>query len=166
MQKGFRMTLTIRGMQRKLKKLWSSIIRNRDGYKCQWCGKVSNKNHAHHIVAKSLSNPLGFYDLRNGMTLCYRCHIFRLKSETDEYIELRDVWLKKRKLNYGELRQEFGKKVKLFLDDYLVIFHKLKKVLLEQEDGDNNIYTAELPKLSSGKERVTRTKRKTKRNKH
>ena len=82
----------------KLHKLWSFTVRYRDGFACQWCQFDDRKNvnrchHAHHIVAKAISLTAGSFDLDNGVTLCYHCHIDRIKNEPDEYIAFRDAWL-------------------------------------------------------------------------
>jgi len=163
------MSITRTSIKKKLHKVWSLLVRHRDGYRCQWCGKVHKNNHAHHIVARSICSIPGHFDVRNGMTLCYRCHMFRLKSEVDEYIVVRDKFLKKHKINYDDLRYEFSKHPKWILDDYLVKLNELtKKVkrIENEEDKDNNILKEELPELSVGKKanrkssRVRRNRRR------
>jgi len=82
----------------KLHELWSYVVRYRDGFACQWCLFDDRKNvnrchHAHHIVARALGKTAGSYELDNGVTLCYHCHIDRIKNEPDEYIAFRDAWL-------------------------------------------------------------------------
>jgi len=84
--------------RKKLHAMWSESVRQRDGYACQWClqdgrRNVSLKHHAHHIVPRSVSGTTGAFDVDNGITLCYPCHLFRLKSYIDEYIEFRNKWL-------------------------------------------------------------------------
>ena len=110
--------------KRKLHILWSYAVRVRDGYVCQWCkhdGKIraDKRNHAHHIVARSLCGNNGAFDVDNGMTLCYHCHIDRLKAEPDEYIRFRDSWLS---VDYQDLRDKFRPVVK-FTEE----FYELKR---------------------------------------
>ena len=59
--------------QSKEYKEWRSAVFNRDGFKCQVCGKVGGKLNAHHIKAFKDYPSLRF-DVENGVTLCERCH--------------------------------------------------------------------------------------------
>lgn len=52
---------------------WSKKIKERDGYKCTECG-ATNHLHSHHIKSKA-THPELKYDMNNGITLCYDCHI-------------------------------------------------------------------------------------------
>ena len=54
-----------------LMKLWTLIVKLRDGYKCAVCGSIKNLN-THHIVDKRFY-PLR-YDPKNGITLCALHH--------------------------------------------------------------------------------------------
>ena len=104
--------------KKKLHNLWSYVVRSRDKFACQWCfhdGKhnVSLTHHAHHIVPRSICGNNGSFDVDNGVTLCYPCHLFRLKSEVDEYIEFRNKWLKENVgVDYPTLREKFSPPVK------------------------------------------------------
>jgi hypothetical protein len=104
--------------RRKLHVLWSKRVRERDRYVCQWCwfdGRYNQNlcNHAHHIVPVSLCGTAGQYVVGNGVTLCYYCHINRLKSEVDEYIAFRDSWLREHSnVDYFTLRSGFRVVVK------------------------------------------------------
>ena len=97
----------------KLHISWSFVVRQRDNYICQWClfeGKHNSntKNHAHHIVARSICGNNGAFDVDNGMTLCFHCHIDRLKSEPDEYIKFRDDWVQRNLgIDYFTLRDKY-----------------------------------------------------------
>jgi len=116
----------------ELHKVWSLAVRNRDGFACQWCAHDDRKNvnrchHAHHIVARSLSGTNGAYDVDNGVTLCYYCHITRLKAEVDEYIAFRDKWLEDNfGIDYQWLREKFRPMVK-FTEE----FYELKRRSIE-----------------------------------
>jgi len=121
---------TSRQVLRKLQKdchaLWSTIIRKRDNYTCQWCGS-KKKSQAHHIVAQSLCSILGRLDKRNGMTLCYACHIHRIKIEPDEYIDFRDEWLKSRGLDYQNMRYIFGARSKITISELEILKQNLQR---------------------------------------
>ena len=120
-QKTFKKSLA----RRKLHVAWSHAVRERDGYYCQWClfDDRHNKNlsnHAHHIVPVSLCGTAGQYIVDNGVTLCYYCHIIRLKSEVDEYIAFRDAWLEKNVgIDYFTLRERYRGIVKFTEEFYI-----------------------------------------------
>lgn len=109
-------------------KLWSLIIRHRDKYLCQWCGSVKLPQ-AHHIVARSITQHCknAWFVIENGVTLCHKCHFYRLKSCPDEYIEWRDKWMSKNcSSTYKELRLVFSAKTKTRLDHLIIINQDLK----------------------------------------
>lgn len=55
-------------------KLWSKLVRERDGA-CRKCGKKPPyRLHAHHIMSRV--NSATRYDLKNGLTLCVHHHVF------------------------------------------------------------------------------------------
>jgi hypothetical protein len=109
--------------RRKLHIFWSLAVRERDDYICQWClhdGKRyrSKKHHAHHIVPRSICGTNGAFDIDNGMTLCYTCHLFRMKNYPDEYIQFRDKWLQENiGVSYYLMREKFRPIVK-FTEDF------------------------------------------------
>ena len=53
---------------------WRTTVYERDDYSCQECGQKGGKLNAHHIVPWSVSEEKRF-DLDNGQTLCYECHV-------------------------------------------------------------------------------------------
>ncbi len=118
---------SLKALKRKLTKLCSDLVYERDKKVCQWCKrKIKSRQgaHAHHIVAKSISNPYGHYELLNLVLLCFRCHIFRLKSEVDEYIAFRDAYLAEKDFTYPQLRSLYQAVVKLKYDDYEYLLKK------------------------------------------
>lgn len=108
----------------ELHKLWSLKVRQRDGYICRWCEAEGRRNvdirhHAHHIVAVSICGNHGRFELENGVTLCYHCHIDRLKAYTDEYNTFRDNWVKETlAMEYDELRRRYQSPVKFTEEFY------------------------------------------------
>lgn len=59
--------------------IWSKYIRTRDR-ECLMCGKTENLQAHHCIVTKGASNATR-YNLNNGITLCYGCHIHGIHGE-------------------------------------------------------------------------------------
>ena len=115
----------IKTLRKKCQKAWSKKVRERDRL-CIWCGNHGPRLHSHHIVARSLCNFYGWVDPLNGMTLCFRCHFFRLKAEVDEYIKIRDSYLTEKDLTYQELREMYRPIAKLKIDDYEYLLNKLQ----------------------------------------
>lgn len=95
--------------KRKLHALWSLYIRTRDNFTCQWCGKQCEKGacDAHHIIPKGRCGNVGRYDIRNGMTLCSPCHLWKSKSNYVEFARFVEKWLKNRGINYNTLSQQY-----------------------------------------------------------
>lgn len=99
--------------KKEILKLWSKKVRKENNYKCAWCTRENPLNHAHHIVARSISNIYAWFDLHNGMVLCFRCHIYRLKAEPDDYIAVRDSHLTEKDLTYQELKSMYTPTVRM-----------------------------------------------------
>ena len=56
--------------------LWRRAVLERDGYRCQSCGKYGNE--AHHV--KPLAHG-GTMDVANGSTRCRDCHIRETRTQ-------------------------------------------------------------------------------------
>lgn len=61
-------------IKKELDALWSAKGRERDG-KCALCGKTKSLQAHHYIKTKARSLKYR-WDLRNGITLCYGCHMY------------------------------------------------------------------------------------------
>lgn len=53
---------------------WQQAVFTRDRVTCRHCGAIGIQMHAHHINSWSEFPELRF-DVENGLTLCYRCHL-------------------------------------------------------------------------------------------
>lgn len=57
--------------------LWKEIVKRRDNFTCQHCGKtnlIGANCHASHVVPRSRSRRLAI-DPINGKVLCHHCHL-------------------------------------------------------------------------------------------
>jgi len=65
-----------KGLKLKLDKAVIEIIRERDKWTCQHCGKPVEKSNAHvsHVIPRSHGDALR-WDLTNLKLLCFHCHI-------------------------------------------------------------------------------------------
>jgi len=61
---------------KKLDKVVKDIIKQRDNYTCQHCGKYLEKSncHASHVIPVSAGHRLR-WDKQNLKTMCYHCHL-------------------------------------------------------------------------------------------
>ena len=67
---------SIQALKKEADALWAWQVKGRD-VKCVLCGSVE-KLHAHHWY-KAKSRSLKYrWDVRNGVTLCYACHLLKV----------------------------------------------------------------------------------------
>lgn len=66
----------IKRLRNKCDKLWSEAVRLRDG-ECVLCGKKEGLN-AHHWIHSRAQGNLHRWDIKNGITLCYPCHVHKV----------------------------------------------------------------------------------------
>lgn len=65
---------TLKGIEGKLDKAWSKLVKLRAGMQCEYCGKSSPLN-SHHIFSRSKRSTR--WDVLNGVCLCVGHHTFR-----------------------------------------------------------------------------------------
>lgn len=82
----------LRKWKNKCLKLWSQIVRERAGNKCEFCGSTKYLN-SHHIVGKKFK-PLRF-EILNGICLYANCHKWKIGLSAHENPILVAEWLKK-----------------------------------------------------------------------
>ena len=68
----------------KADKLWSQCVRTRDK-ECVLCQSKNALQAHHYILTRNQSSQYRF-DLRNGVTLCYGCHIHGVHSNPSVYL--------------------------------------------------------------------------------
>ena len=61
-------------IKKELDGLWSAKVRERDE-KCVMCGK-KERLQAHHYIKTKARSLKYRWDIRNGITLCYGCHMY------------------------------------------------------------------------------------------
>ena len=70
-------------MKKLLDKKWAELVKLRAGYRCEWCGKKSERLNSHHIFSKR--NTSTRWIPENGVCLCVGCH-FRAHQEPVEFV--------------------------------------------------------------------------------
>lgn len=68
----------IKTLKNKCDKLWSEAVRTRDGA-CVLCGKTEGLS-AHHWIHSKAQGNLHRWDVKNGITLCFACHIYKVHT--------------------------------------------------------------------------------------
>ena len=90
-KKSRKLTREVNKVKNNLMKEWALKVKERAGFKCEYCGITEYLN-SHHIFSRS--NRTTRYDLDNGMCLCTCCHTFSSKFSAHktpaEFIE----WIK------------------------------------------------------------------------
>jgi hypothetical protein len=76
----------------KLDKLWAETIKERAGYKCEYCGRTQEQTilASHHIFSR---RHLGTrWDVNNGVCLCTQHHIFLAHRDTATFM----LWVQRK----------------------------------------------------------------------
>lgn len=69
----------IAALKKKCDELWSKAVRLRDG-RCLLCGKTDGLN-AHHYVQSRARSLTHRHNVKNGITLCFACHIYKVHTD-------------------------------------------------------------------------------------
>lgn len=69
----------IKRLKKKCDELWSKCVRLRDG-RCLLCGKTDGLA-AHHYIHTKGSSLHHRFNVKNGITLCYACHIHKVHTK-------------------------------------------------------------------------------------
>ena len=59
-------------LESKLDILWSKLVKQNAGYKCEYCGDDVSTLNSHHVIGRGNKNLK--WDLNNGVCVCYRHH--------------------------------------------------------------------------------------------
>lgn len=74
----------IKRLKTKCDKLWSEAVRTRDG-ECVLCGKKDSLSAHHWIHSKAQGNNQR-WNIKNGITLCFACHIYKVHTHASAEI--------------------------------------------------------------------------------
>lgn len=117
--------------KKTLDELWSKIVKDRAGNKCEYCGKTEYLN-SHHIFSRS--NHSVRWDVENGVCLCAGHHVLSSFSAHKAPLEFAE-WLKETRGEgwYDELRRKAKKPAPKI--DYLEVKNSLEE-LNEYKNSD------------------------------
>ena len=117
----------LKGVDGKLDKAWSKLIKLRAGMKCEVCHKTSPLN-SHHIYTRSKRATR--WDVLNGVCLCVGCHTFSSKfSAHGTPVEFTE-WL------YEKRGTEFMDRLRLKANSISKLMAFEKDLLLEELNKD------------------------------
>lgn len=121
----------IKSLKTKCDRLWSEAVRTRDG-ECILCGRKDTLQ-AHHWIHSRAQGNLHRWNVKNGVTLCYGCHLHKVHIYASASIldELKKAALDRGIVTPEELEAisnsheiaKFGvedmERIKDYLNDYL-----------------------------------------------
>lgn len=111
-------------ISKELDKLWSLIVKQRDGFQCVVCGK-DNTVAAHHIFSRK--NHSTRWDIDNGVSLCFYHH---MRWAHVEYEQFRDFIVGRiGKKMFETLKAQSARIEKYTIADLLDIRDKLKRMV-------------------------------------
>jgi 5-methylcytosine-specific restriction endonuclease McrA len=105
-----------RNQIKRLDKLWSRKIVERDNGICQYCRKMGDN--PHHIILKRYMAVR--HDLRNGVCLCTKCHVEVAHGQPESFTE----WIME---VMGDEYEELRKKSQEIKIDLNEVERKLKE---------------------------------------
>lgn len=123
------LTKRISKLKKECDSLWSKAVRLRDKGKCVLCGSDSHcqAHHWYHTRAQGNSTR---WNINNGITLCYTCHLYKVHSGAAYYMnQAKDAAIR---IIGQEALKELDKPetmTKYTEQDFIEIRNNLKKVI-------------------------------------
>jgi 5-methylcytosine-specific restriction endonuclease McrA len=111
--------------------LWSKAVKILDGDKCLHCGVTDGLN-SHHVIGRR--NFSTRWEVKNGVTLCSKCHVFSSKFSAHQTPLSFDRFITNLKGEewYNELEKQANgikpDKEKLLIELKMIIYGKSKKL--------------------------------------
>jgi hypothetical protein len=75
-----------KALKKKLNKLWSLAVRKKYP-RCVLCGS-SNHLQAHHAIVRRARSLATRWDIRNGIALCVKCHLWGIHGNQNDKVFL------------------------------------------------------------------------------
>lgn len=112
-------------VKKQLDKLWSELVRYRDGHHCRVNGCLHDSCHAHHIFSRRHTSTR--FDVSNGISLCFAHHKYWAHVDYEEFREwvIREIGKKE----YERLYELSKIDVHWKLNDLMTIRDQLKRMV-------------------------------------
>lgn len=115
-----------KGLKKKLDGLWSELVKQEAGNKCEVCSKKEYLN-SHHIVGRR--NLRLRWELYNGVCLCPGCHTFKRDSAHQNPIWF-DEWLRdNRAEDYKLVKKTMNEIKKWTMDEMLELREEFEELI-------------------------------------
>lgn len=134
-------SVQLKRVKKRLHDLWSWLVRNRDGWKCIFCGREHNPIErviisAHHWIVHAAGSIATRYVLGNGVSLCWGCHKFHVHMRGDAWTidRIREYMKELVPLEQYERIKFLGKQcAEVELEDLLELEQKMIALKQKQE---------------------------------
>lgn len=115
------------GLKKQLDSLWSQVVRQQAGNKCEVCGLSHPQLNAHHMVGRR--NLRLRWEVYNGVALCPGCHTFNTRSAHQNPVWF-DEWLRDNRGEDYKLVQSTMNEIKKWgMDEMLDLREELNNLL-------------------------------------
>lgn len=81
---------SIKEVKKTLRENWALQVKLKDGRKCALCGSTNNLT-SHHWYVCDHHAHVARYEISNGITLCYACHIRTVHTRAD-YVTIKNLY--------------------------------------------------------------------------
>jgi hypothetical protein len=118
-----------KGLKKKLDELWSELVKQESGYKCEVCGKSNTEAplNSHHMVGRR--NLRLRWEVYNGVALCSGCHVFKTQSAHQNPVWF-DEWLREnRSEDYKLVKQTMNEIKKWTMDEMLELRKEFESLI-------------------------------------
>lgn len=123
--------------EKELDRLFSLVIRNRDGWKCQYCGKQfippTNEIHNSHYYTRTKRSTRWDSDCCDAM--CRKCHVFLESRKNAEYYDWKLKQLGEQR--FRELRRRYATPHKWSIQEKNILYEELKEKIEQYERFSN-----------------------------
>jgi hypothetical protein len=106
-------------------KLWSKVVRQRDGNECVIEGCHADSCHAHHIFSRK--NISVRFDISNGISLCFKHHFYFAHTEYEKFRDFVIEWMGT--IEFAKLKEKANLIQSWKTDELMEIRSQLKRMV-------------------------------------
>jgi hypothetical protein len=132
-------------LRRKLLKLWSENVREKNNFTCAFCGtqkgdinkfnpELKSRVDAHHLLQKEIKDCPLKYEIKNGISLCPSCHKFNGEHSAHKSPIVFYNWFREKYPNEYDFILK-NSNIRVDLDNRKILEHILK--CLENKESLN-----------------------------
>jgi hypothetical protein len=106
-------------------KLWSKVVRQRDGNECVIEGCHADSCHAHHVFSRK--NISVRFDISNGISLCFKHHFHWAHTNYEEFRDFIIGWMGKKEFELLKAKSNLVQKWSV--EELLTIKDQLSRLI-------------------------------------